>query len=140
MRKIEKAYLLANAQPTLAPNGQLYNTQRGQMDFVEINISFNCFPIMGDRVNQYAAMMLHNDLTTSDNSRKIVLDFNDYEWRAYKGGLDKNGAFNTNNNSGTVENSNVIGNILDRNSNLANTVTSQVANATILGDISSTRI
>ena len=141
MRKVEKAYLLANAQPTLAPNGQLYNTQRGQMDFVEINISFNCFPIIGDRVNQYASMMLHNDLTTSDNSRKIVLDFNDYEWRAYKGGYIGNGNnFNTNNNSGTVENSNVVGNILDRNSNLANTVASQLNDRSILGDINSLKI
>ena len=33
MRNIEKAYLLANAQPTLAPNGTLYNPQRGTHDF-----------------------------------------------------------------------------------------------------------
>lgn len=137
MRKIEKAYLLANAQPTLAPNAQLYNTQRGQMDFQEINITFNCFPIIGDRVNQYAAMMLHNDLTTTDVSRKLVLDFNDYEWRAYKGGYTGNGAFNTANSEGTVENSNVLGNTLDRNSRLASTVTQQLNNDNILGNLTS---
>ena len=136
MRNIEKAYLLANAQPTMAPNGTLYNTQRGQMDFQEISLTFNCFPIIGDKVNKYAAMMLHNDLTTSDRSRKIVLDFNDYEWRAFRGGYKTDGTINTNDSDNTVENSNTIGTTLQTGNQLAATVEERRAGADkqLLGD------
>lgn len=82
MRRIEKAYLLANAQPSTAANGELYNSQKGSYEFKELDISFRCFPIMGDQVDLYANAMLKNDLTTSD-SRKIVLNFNDYKWDVY---------------------------------------------------------
>lgn len=84
MRKIEKAYLFCNAQPTTAPDGTLYNAQKGQFDFQEIEISFNCFPIMSDTVNKYAAMMLENDLTAPEgDSRRLVLDSNDFQFAAY---------------------------------------------------------
>ena len=121
MRNIEKAYLLADAQPTQASNSSLYNAQRGSYEFPEIDLSFNCFPIMGDQVNKYAAMMLQNDLTTSDTSRVLVLDSNDYKFDVY---------------SNKVENSDggfsLVGDILS-NSSLANTVANKTANGTPLG-------
>ena len=82
MRRIEKAYLLANAQPSTAANGELYNSQKGSYEFKELDISFRCFPIMGDQVDLYANAMLKNDLTT-ESSRKIILNFNDYKWDVY---------------------------------------------------------
>ena len=90
-RKIEKAYLLANCQPTAAPNSQLYNSQRGQIDFQEINVTFNCFPIIGDQVNKYAAMMLENDLSEDAGSRRLILDSNDYKWNVYQDRVENNG-------------------------------------------------
>ena len=90
-RKIEKAYLLANAQPTAAPNSQLYNSQRGQIDFQEINVTFNCFPIIGDQVNKYAAMMLENDLSEDAGNRRLILDSNDYKWNVYDDKVENNG-------------------------------------------------
>lgn len=90
-RKIEKAYLLANAQPTAAPNSQLYNSQRGQIDFQEINVTFNCFPIIGDQVNKYAAMMLENDLSEDAGNRRLILDSNDYKWNVYEDKVENNG-------------------------------------------------
>jgi len=89
-RKIEKAYLLANAQPTSAPMGTMYNSTKGSIDFQEISISFNCFPIMGDKVNRYAAMLLQNDLTTNGN-RKLILDSNDYVYDVYNTKVENNG-------------------------------------------------
>ena len=83
MRSVEKAYLLANAQPITAPNGTLYNSQRGSYDFQELSLTFNCYPIIGDTVNKYAAMMLQNDLTTTDTSRKLILDSNEYRYAVY---------------------------------------------------------
>lgn len=84
MRKVEKAYLLCNAQPTTAPTSTLYNSTRGTYDFQELDLSFNCFPIMGDTVNKYASMMLQNDLTTGVPERTLILDSNDYQFWAYK--------------------------------------------------------
>lgn len=114
MRKVEKAYLLANAQPTAAPTGTLYNSTRGTIEFQEINVSFNCFPIVGDQVNKYAAMMLQNDISAPNgSSRKIVLDSNDYEWAVMRGGYDKNGVVR---NNGIVENTGLVRNILSSSS------------------------
>ena len=121
MRNVEKAYLLANAQPTLAPNGTLYNPQRGTHDFQEVQLSFNCFPIMGDQVNRYAAMMLQNDLTTSDTSRTLILDSNDYKFDVYKSKVENSdGGFS------------LVGDIMT-NQNLANTVAAKTANSVPLG-------
>ena len=93
MRRIEKAYLLANAQPSTAANGELYNSQKGSYEFKELDISFRCFPIMGDQVDLYANAMLRNDLTTEDASRKIVLNFNDYKWDVYSRKVGQPGVF-----------------------------------------------
>ena len=121
MRNIEKAYLLANAQPTLAPNGTLYNPQRGTHDFQEIQLSFNCFPIIGDQVNMYAAMMLQNDLTTTDTSRTLILDSNNYKFDVYGSKVENSdGGFS------------LVGDIMS-NSNLANTVASKTNSGVPLG-------
>lgn len=121
MRNIEKAYLLANAQPTLAPNGTLYNPQRGTHDFQEIQLSFNCFPIIGDQVNMYAAMMLQNDLTTTDTSRTLILDSNNYKFDVYGSKVENaDGGFS------------LVGDIMS-NSNLANTVASKTNSGVPLG-------
>lgn len=121
MRNIEKAYLLANAQPTLAPNGTLYNPQRGTHDFQEIQLSFNCFPIIGDQVNMYAAMMLQNDLTTTDTSRALILDSNNYKFDVYGSKVENSdGGFS------------LVGDIMS-NSNLANTVASKTSSGVPLG-------
>ena len=121
MRNIEKAYLLADAQPTLAPNGTLYNPQRGTHDFQEIQLSFNCFPIIGDQVNMYAAMMLQNDLTTTDTSRALILDSNNYKFDVYGSKVENSdGGFS------------LVGDIMS-NSNLANTVASKTNSGVPLG-------
>lgn len=90
MRKIEKAYLLANAQPQTAPNGEMYNSTRGTIEFKELSISFKCYVIMGDDVNKYAAMMLTNDLSENATvDRKLILNSNDYKFDAlsYRTGI-----------------------------------------------------
>lgn len=120
MRNIEKAYLLANAQPITAPNGSLYNPQRGTHDFQELSLTFNTFPIVGDQVNKYAAMMLQNDLTTTDTNRMLVLDSNNYAFDVYK---DK------------VEGKNGFGLVSDitTNQRLANTVAAKANDGVQLG-------
>lgn len=108
MRKVEKAYLLCNAQPTTAPTSQVYNAQKGTYEFVEVETTFNCFPIVGDQVNKYASMMLQNDLTTTETNRVLILDSNNYKFDAYKSKVEDTGY-------------GLVGDILT-NENLANTV------------------
>lgn len=120
MRSIEKAYLLCNAQPITAPNGTLYNVQRGTHDFQELSLTFNCYPIVGDQVNMYAAMMLQNDLTTSDTSRMLILDSNDYKYDVYASKAEDSNGFG------------LVGDILG-NQSLANEVASRTNSGIQLG-------
>ena len=121
MRNIEKAYLLANAQPTIAPNGTLYAPQRGTHDFQEIQLTFNCFPIVGDQVSKYAAMMLQNDLTTEDTSRRLILDSNDYKFDVYASKVEnKDGGFS------------LVADVMS-NTNIASTVSSKTGEGIPLG-------
>ena len=119
MRSVEKAYLLANCQPTTAPNGELYNSERGTYDFKELSLTFTAFPIIGDKVNKYASMMLQNDLTTNDTNRMLVLDSNNYDFNVFKSKVEG-------------EDFGLVGDILS-DSKLSNTVSSKVKQGTQLG-------
>ena len=88
MRKIEKAYLLANAQLITAQESNLYNVDRSAIEFKEVELTFNCYPIVGDKVNMYAAKLLEYQLTTEDTSKKLILDSNDYEYHIFKNGIE----------------------------------------------------
>lgn len=88
-RRVEKAYLLANAQPTTVPNSTLYNSSKGDIQFQEISIQFNAFPITSDEINLMANRLLFDSLATSSQiasnsltgkSNKIVLDSNNYKY------------------------------------------------------------
>lgn len=118
MRKVEKAYLLANAQPTTSPTGTLYNPQKGQYDFQTIDLTFNCFPIVGDEVNKMAAMMLQSDLTRTD-SRRLILDHNKMSFKGTEYAKE----------SGTS----LVADVLN-DSGYASTVASKTANGEPLGD------
>lgn len=52
-RELEAAYLLLNMQPTKAQTS-IYNVTKGEMEFKEIDVEFNCFPIEGPEVNRIA--------------------------------------------------------------------------------------
>jgi len=119
MRSIEKAYLLCNAQPTAVPMGEMYDSQRGTHEFKDLSVQFNCYPIMGDQVNKYAAMMLQNDLTTSDSNRILVLDSNEYKFDVYKDKAE--GGFG------------LVKDVLS-NEDIANTVATKVADGIQLGN------
>lgn len=64
---IEKAYILASAQPSMA-NTSIYNVTRGEISFSEMSIGYNAYPIAGRIVNKKAAAFLDwiNDNTCFD--------------------------------------------------------------------------
>ena len=61
MMRLEKAYLLANAQLTKADTS-MYDSQKGDIGTHEVTYEFNCFPITGYEVDA-AAKTLLEDIT-----------------------------------------------------------------------------
>ena len=84
MRKIEKAYLLANSQLTSAPESNLYNSQRSDISFPEVELTFNSYPIVGDKVNLYAAKLLEYQLSdAAPSNKRLILDSNDFNFSVF---------------------------------------------------------
>lgn len=54
---VEKAYILASCQPNMA-NTSIYNVTRGEIQFSELSLQFNGFPISGRIVNEKAREFL----------------------------------------------------------------------------------
>lgn len=67
--RLEKAYLLANAQITQAETS-MYDSEKGQIQNKEISLSFRCFPITGVEVDKAAKALLEDitgvNVSTSD--------------------------------------------------------------------------
>lgn len=82
-RKIEKAYLFANAQITMAPTSSLYNMNRSDIQFPEITLTFNAFPIANDRVNMYANKLLEYQLEYAPVNERLILDSNDFNYAVF---------------------------------------------------------
>ena len=81
--EVERAFLLASAQANIADFATLYNTEKGQIEFPTIQLSFNVFPINNNMVYvkaQKALMAMRNQKNTS-NSR-LVVDSNNYKYGA----------------------------------------------------------
>ena len=55
--ELERAFLLTNAQLNKVDNS-VYNSNRGDIDNKEITLTFNCFPITGNKVDKAAKAML----------------------------------------------------------------------------------
>lgn len=65
---VEKAYIIASAQPSQANTGNLYNVTRGDIQFQELALQYNGYPISGRIVNEKACDFLDwiNDNTCFD--------------------------------------------------------------------------
>ena len=57
LMNVEKAYYLASAQPTTAELS-MYNSEKGSIEFKEISVEFNAYPIHGKGVNEKAVELL----------------------------------------------------------------------------------
>lgn len=76
MLNVEKAYIIANAQPTQASFSELYNTEKGQHDFKEISIQWNGYAIDGKMANLLASnylMALHTKLNLNSYNHDYQL-------------------------------------------------------------------
>ena len=55
---LEAAYLLANAYPTTARTGELFNTEKGNIENKTIDITFKCFVLQNEEIDKRAVKML----------------------------------------------------------------------------------
>lgn len=83
MRKLEKAYYIVGAQPTTAEY-QIYNGQRGEIEFKELSVEFNGFPLTGKDINMKGKEML-DWLNDPSNPNKLINNSNNYEFHGVKG-------------------------------------------------------
>ena len=90
MSKIERAFLIAAAQPTTANFSDLYSGSKGDIQFVELGLSFNGFFINNDYVYQKAQdMLLAMRNPTNYTDSRIIVDSNNFKYRAIaEAGLD----------------------------------------------------
>lgn len=83
MTQIERAFLIAAAQPNVANFSDLYTGQKGDISFVEISLSFNGFFISNDYVYEKAQDMLlamRNPNNYTDS--RIIVDSNNFRYKA----------------------------------------------------------
>lgn len=83
MTKVERAFLIAACQPTTANFSDLYSGNKGDINFVELSLSFNGFFINNDYVYQKAQDMLlamRNPSNLTDS--RIIVDSNNFKYNA----------------------------------------------------------
>lgn len=61
MLRLERAFLLVNAQLTVARRSELYNGTRGDIgNNVETTVEWNCYPLSGEEVDKIAKVLLQD--------------------------------------------------------------------------------
>lgn len=80
--RIEKAFLLLNAQPTNAEYSDLYNVEKGDISSKEITVPFNAFVVDGTLPNKIALAYMRSIITNSETyvPGKINLNSYGYNW------------------------------------------------------------
>lgn len=82
MTKLEKAYLLLSAQPTTAETN-MYNSEKGTIENVELSVEFNCYPVTGNEVDKKALEILKWMNSSKNNtSSKLIRDSDSYDYAA----------------------------------------------------------
>ena len=73
-RNLEGAYLFMCAQITEVPLTEVFESEKGSYSYPEISVSFNCFPVTDDTINQEAARMLEFLLSDNAGKDKLIVD------------------------------------------------------------------
>ena len=80
--RVEKAFLILNAQPTTAAYSELYNMERGNIEVKELSVPFNGFVVEGDAVDGIAKSYVEKlvNLTSAHDDNKINLNSSDFNY------------------------------------------------------------
>jgi len=78
MRKVEKAYFIVAAQPNKAELS-IYESEKGSIEFKEVGVSMNGFPITGNAIDQKAQEHL-DWLHNASNPNKLIADSTEFNY------------------------------------------------------------
>lgn len=80
--QVEKAFLILNAQPNTAAFGDLYNASKGDIDKVDLSVSFNAFVVDGKIPNLIAKKYIETLVNTTEafQAGKINVNSWNYDW------------------------------------------------------------
>lgn len=78
MRNIEKAYLIVGAQITNAKTN-IYNYEKGGVEFKDVDVSMNGFPITSNEIDKKAQEYL-NWLHNPKNPSRIIVDSSEFKY------------------------------------------------------------
>ena len=78
MRNIEKAYLIVGAQPTTA-HTNIYNYEKGNIEFQQIDVEFRGFPITSSEVDKKAKEYL-DWLHNPKNPSRIIVNSDEFKY------------------------------------------------------------
>lgn len=124
--RLERAVLLCNAQLTTAETS-MYDSSRDNINNHETTIQFNCFPVMGEKVDKAASALLQ-DITGVNvhyqNTNGTIVDYTKSESGAYVVNDDKKG-------SAHLDSNDYLYGIMDENSKESqiNTLTTAIKRA-----------
>ena len=96
-RNLEGAYLFMCAQITEVPLADVFESEKGTYEYPEITVTFNCFPVTSDDVNEEAARMLEFLSSEAAGKDRLIVDTQSVS-NFYKGVKDlrENGAYGLN--------------------------------------------
>ena len=78
MRNIEKAYMLIGMQPTTAKTS-IYNYEKGSIEFQDVDIEFNGFPITSNEIDKKAKQYL-DWLHNPKNPSRIIVNSSEFNY------------------------------------------------------------
>ena len=78
MLQIEKAYLLIAAQPTSAKTS-IYNYEKGNIEFQDVDVTFRAFPITSNEIDKKAQQYL-DWLHNPKNENRIIVNSSDFKY------------------------------------------------------------
>lgn len=78
--RIEKAFLILNAQPTSASFSDLYTAEKGAVESKEVNVQFNAFVVDGNIANKLASAYMRTLINTTDNWQKGKINVNSWNF------------------------------------------------------------
>ena len=93
MRELEAAYMLLAAQPTEAEEN-IYNGEKGSIEFKEVTVSINCFPVRNNQVD-IAAKSILDWMIDTQNAVRFVKNSSNYKYAKLTEITDKSGNYNT---------------------------------------------
>lgn len=83
MTKVERAFLISAVQPTAAPYSELYTGDKGEIQFTELNLSFNGFFMNNDMIYIKAQKMLMAMRNPENKTgSRIIVDSNNFAYDA----------------------------------------------------------